>query len=406
MEANMTTRSLLLGTALALCLAAQPASAQFKTQGVSDTEIVIGTHMDLSGPIKSWGVPAMAGMKLAVEQINAAGGINGRKVRLVSEDDSYDPKKAVLQTQKLIELDKVFAIVSAMGSATTLAPMPMVQSAGLLHLFPITAAEFTFKMDPAKPEDRLKFNMFSPYYDTMRLGIKYVMEQKGYKKPCIVYQDDEMGKNFTDAYSDQLKDLKVPEATRVSFKRGATDFNSQVARMKADGCDLVALGSVVRETVGIVSAAKKLDWAPAFVVSSPSYVPDLHDLGKDAAEGIYGVGQIEIFYPDTATGQVKEFIDAYKKMHGTDPNLQSTSGYNGAMVFAHFANLAGKNLTTDSMITAMESGKVYEDIFGGAPVSFSKDNHLGVSAAVIGQIKNGRWVTIAKNQSYKPAKSN
>lgn len=402
----MMTRSLMLGTALALCLAVQPASAQFKTQGVTDTEIVIGTHMDLSGPIKSWGVPAMAGMKLAVDQINAGGGINGRKVRLVSEDDSYDPKKAVLQTQKLIELDKVFAIVSAMGSATTLAPMPLVQSAGLLHLFPITAAEFTFKMDPAKPEDRLKFNIFSPYYDQMRLGIKYVMEQKGYKKPCIVYQDDEMGKNFTDAYTDQLKDLKVPEATRVSFKRGATDFNSQVARMKADGCDLVALGSVVRETVGILSAAKKLDWAPGFIVASPSYVPDLHELGKDATEGIYGVGQIEIFYSDTATGKVKEFIDAYKKLHGVEPNLQSTSGYNGAMVFAYFAGLAGKNLTTDSMITAMESGKVYDDIFGGAPVSFSKDKHLGVSAAVISQIKNGRWVMIAKNQSYKPAKSN
>lgn len=401
----MTSRFLLSAAIVALTgLAAQPALAQFKTQGVTDTEIVIGTHMDLSGPIKSWGVPASQGMKLAVEQINAAGGINGRKIKLILEDDSYDPKKAVLQTQKLIELDKAFSIVSAMGSATTLAPMPLVQGAGLTHLFPITAAEFTFKMDPAKPEDRLKFNMFSPYYDTMRLGIKYVMEHNKVTKPCIVYQDDEMGKNFTDAYSDQLKDLKVPEATRVSFKRGATDFNSQVARMKADGCDLVALGSVVRESVGIVTAAKKLGWAPLFVVSSPSYVPDLHDLGKEATEGIFGVGQTEIFYTDTATGKVKEFIEAYRKMFGVDPNLQSTSGYDGAMAFAFYAGLAGKNLTTDSLITAMESGKVFEDIFGGAPVSFSKDNHLGVSAATIGQIKNGRWTTIAKNQSYKTEK--
>ncbi len=401
----MTSRFLMSAAIVALTgLAAQPALAQFKTQGVTDTEIVIGTHMDLSGPIKSWGVPASQGMKLAVEQINAAGGINGRKIKLILEDDSYDPKKAVLQTQKLIELDKAFSIVSAMGSATTLAPMPLVQGAGLTHLFPITAAEFTFKMDPAKPEDRLKFNMFSPYYDTMRLGIKYVIEHGKFSKPCIVYQDDEMGKNFTDAYSDQLKDLKLPEATRVSFKRGATDFNSQVARMKADGCDLVALGSVVRESVGIVTAAKKLGWAPTFVVSSPSYVPDLHELGKDATEGIYGVGQTEIFYTDTATGKVKEFIEAYRKMFGVDPNLQSTSGYDGAMAFAFYAGLAGKNLTTDSLIAAMESGKVFEDIFGGAPVSFSKDNHLGVSAATIGQIKNGRWVTIARNQSYKTEK--
>lgn len=394
----------MLAAAALIGLGAQPALAQFKTQGITDTEIVIGTHMDLSGPLKAWGVPATNGMKLAIAQINDAGGINGRKIRLVNEDDGYDPKKAVLITQKLIELDKVFAIVSAMGSATTLAPMPLVQSAGMLHLFPITAAEFTFKMDPAKPEDRLKFNMFSPYYDTMRLGIKYVVENTKPKKPCIVYQDDEMGKNFTDAYTDQLKAMNIPSATMVSFKRGATDFNSQVARMKADGCDMVALGSVVRESVGITTAAQKLGWKPTFVVSSPSYVPDFPQLGKETTEGIYGVGQTEIFYADTATGEVKKFIEDYKKMFGIDANQQSTAGYNGVMVFAHFAKKAGKTLTTESLMTALESGETFDDIFGGAPISFSKDNHLGVSAAVIGQIKDGRWTTIAKNQSYKTEK--
>ncbi len=400
----MRAHQLSIAMAAAICaMAAQPAvAADFKTQGVTDTEIVIGTHMDLSGPIKSWGVPATNGMKLAVDQINARGGINGRKLRLVSEDDGYDPKKAVMQTQKLIERDKVFAIVSAMGSATTLAPLPLVQRAGLLHLFPITAAAFTFEMDPAKPEDRLKFNMFSPYYDTMRLGIKYVIENRQSKKPCIVYQDDEMGKNFTDAYDDQLKAMQMQEGTKVSFKRGATDFNSQVARMKADGCDLVALGSVVRETVGILNVAHKLGWKPDFVVSSPSYVPDLHELGKEVAEGVYGVGQTEIFYPDTATGEVKEYVEAYRAKFGGDiPNLQSITGYNGAMVFAYFAELAGKDLTTESMMAALESGKEFQDIFNGSPVSFSKTNHLGVKAALIAQIKDGRWKTMATNQSFR-----
>ena len=142
-------------------------------------------------------------------------------------------------------------------------------------------------------------------YDTMRVGIKYVAKKLNVKKPCIVYQDDEMGKNFTDAYKDELKELNIPLGTMVSFKRGATDFNSQVARMKADGCDLVALGSVVRESVGITTVAKKLGWEVPYVVSSPSYVTELHDLGKDATEGIYGAGSGEIFYPDTATGKVK-----------------------------------------------------------------------------------------------------
>jgi branched-chain amino acid transport system substrate-binding protein len=386
-----------------LGMTAQHAAAQFKTQGVSDSEIVIGTHMDLSGPIKAWGVPALNGYKLAVDQINAEGGINGRKLRFVNEDDGYDPKKAVLETQKLIELDRVFAMVAPMGTALTLAALPIVQNAGILHLFPISAAEFTYKMDPAKPEDRLKFSTFSPYYDGMRLAVKWMVENKGLKKPCIVYQDDEMGKNFTDAYTDQLKALNIPDATKVSFKRGATDFNSQVARMKADGCDLVALGSVVRESVGILAIARKLGWDVAFIVAQPSYVPDLHELGKNVAEGVYGIGQNEIFYPNTATGKVKDYIESYRKAFGTDPNIQSIAGYDGVQAFAFYARLAGKNLTTESMIDAMESGKVFRDIFDGGPVSFSKTNHLGVLTALVAQVKNGRWVTLSKNVSYKTA---
>ncbi len=101
-------------------LAVTPALAQTKVtnQGITPTEIVIGTHQDLSGPIKTWGVPVANGMKLAVEEINAAGGINGRKLKLIIEDSAYDPKKAVLASQKMIEKDKVFAMIGGMGSAT------------------------------------------------------------------------------------------------------------------------------------------------------------------------------------------------------------------------------------------------------------------------------------------------
>jgi len=398
----MKKLGLALGMSVAAAaLAASPALAQFKTQGVTDTEIVLGTHMDLSGPIKSWGIPASNGAKLAVEQINAAGGINGRRIRYILEDDAYDPKKAVLATQKLIELDKVFSIISPMGSATTLAPLPIVQAAGITNLFSITAAEFTYAMDPKKPEDRLKFNIFSPYYDQARTGIKYLIETKKPKKACIVFQDDEMGKNFTDAFKDQLKAMNIPEGTMVSFKRGATDFSSQVARLKADGCDFVSLGSVVRESVGILTVAAKSDYKPIWVAFSPTYVPDVVDLGKELAEGIYGVGQLEIFYEDTATGKVKQYIDDYKKLFGVAPNLQTTAGYNGMMAFAHFAKQCGKGLTTDCLIDKMETGEAFQDIFGQAPVKFSKTNHLGSEELLIAQVQNGRWKPIATKQKYK-----
>ena len=160
-----------LGLAVsALALTQLPAAAQTKVtnEGISATEIVIGTHQDLSGPIKVWGVPVSNGMKMAVEEINAAGGINGRKIKLILEDNGYDPKKAVLASQKMVERDKIFAMIGPMGSPTVLAAQDILFDAGVLQLFPLTAAEFTFKFDPAKPQERLKFNNLLPYVESTR----------------------------------------------------------------------------------------------------------------------------------------------------------------------------------------------------------------------------------------------
>jgi ABC-type branched-subunit amino acid transport system substrate-binding protein len=162
---------------VALMISASTALAQIKTtnQGISATEIVVGTHEDLSGPVKGWGVPVANGMKLAAEEINAAGGINGRKIKLVIEDSGYDPKRAVPATQKLIDRDQVFSMGGPMGSPTVLAAQDFVLDAGVTQLFPLTAAEFTFKLDPAKPQDRLKFSNLLPYVDSTRAALKYMM---------------------------------------------------------------------------------------------------------------------------------------------------------------------------------------------------------------------------------------
>ena len=155
-----------LGLAVsALALTQLPAAAQTKitNECISASEIVIGTHQDLSGPIKGWGVPVSNGMKMAIEETNAAGGIHGRKIKMVIEDSGYDPKRAVLATQKMVERDKIFAMVGPMGSPTVLAAQDILLEAGVLQLFPLTAAEFTFKFDPAKPQERLKFNNLLPY---------------------------------------------------------------------------------------------------------------------------------------------------------------------------------------------------------------------------------------------------
>src|SRR5438477_8450926 len=250
-----------------LALPHLPAAAQTKVtnDGISATEIVIGTHQDLSGPIKVWGVPVSNGMKMAVEEINAAGGINGRKLRMVLEDNGYDPKRAVLASQKMVERDKIFAMIGPMGSPTVLAAQDVLFDAGVLQLFPLTAAEFTFKFDPAKPQERLKFNNLLPYVESTRAGLKYMVEWKKPKAPCIMYQDDEYGKNVFDGFTQQLDAMKMKAASVTSYKRGASDFSAQAAKMKSDGCDMVLMGTVIRETIGLMAEAKKIGFAPVWL---------------------------------------------------------------------------------------------------------------------------------------------
>lgn len=390
-------RLLATATAIgALAASAGLASAQTKVtnQGISDTEIVIGTHQDLSGPIKGWGTAVANGMKLAVEEVNAAGGIHGRKIKMILEDSGYDPKKAVLATQKMVEKDKIFANIGSMGSPTVIAAQDITLDAGVPQLFPLTAAEFTYKFDPAKPQERLKFNNLLPYVESTTAAAKHLIADKKIKKACVVYQDDEYGKNVHDGFMAAMKDLKMEPASVTTYKRGATDFSANVAKLKSDGCEMTVIGGVIREPIGLMGEAKKLGWDTIWMGATPVNVVDVPALGKDVVEGLYSAGGFEIPYEETAQGKVKDWLAAYRKMHNVAANTQAIIGYNAVMTFAHYAKLAGKGLTGQKLLDAMESGDVYQDIFGSPPTKFSKTNHLASTATSLQQVQKGRWVVV------------
>jgi ABC-type branched-subunit amino acid transport system substrate-binding protein len=319
---------------------------------------------------------------------------------MILEDNGYDPKKAVLASQKMVERDKIFAMIGPMGSPTVLAAQDILFDAGVLQLFPLTAAEFTFKFDPAKPQERLKFNNLLPYVESTRAALKWMMEAKNFKKPCIIHQDDEYGKNVLDGFTLQLAAMKVQPASITSFKRGASDFSAQVAKMKSDGCDMVLLGTIIRETIGAMAEAKKLGWDVTFLGATPTNVLEVPTLGKEAVEGLYAAALFEIPYEDTAKGKVKDWLANYKKMFGADANTQAIIGYNTVMTFAFYANKAGKDLTGQKMLDSLESGDKYMDIFNSPPTKFSKTDHLASTVTQVQQIKNGRWVLVKENLMF------
>ncbi len=133
------------------------ATMALATQGVSDTTITLGSLQDLSGPIAGFGKQLRFGMEMRVNEINEQGGIHGRKIDLKFEDMQYDPKKAVIAAQKLVNQDKVFAMLGNLGTAVNMAVMPLEFSKGVINFFPVTAARQMYE-----PFHKLKFAYATP----------------------------------------------------------------------------------------------------------------------------------------------------------------------------------------------------------------------------------------------------
>ena len=319
--------ALLLMIALALSSCGEPAN-QSGVRGVSENEIVLGTHLDLSGPLVAWGEGVRNGLLMAVGETNAKGGIHQRRLRLVVEDNGYDPRKAVLATRKLLDSDRIFAMVSPLGSPTVLASMNLVLRKGVLHVMPFTAARGTFE-----PLHKLKFATFTPYYDTIQAGMRYVMKRHNVKKAGIIYQDDDFGDEVHRGALALLDKMGLKPASVTSYKRGTTDFSTQVARMRADGADFLVMGTIIRETVGVAQAALALGWKVPMVCTQACYTPETAALGGQAVQGVYGVSAINVPYHDSPNPKIRQWFQRYKARFGKNPNLQALGGYVAMRLF-------------------------------------------------------------------------
>ncbi len=381
-----------LKSTLALAVLALGASlAGAQQQGVSKNEILIGTIQDMSGPLAGYGKQAKAGMQLRIDELNEQqGSVHGRKLRLIAEDDGYDPKKAVLAAQKLVNQDKVFIVAGHLGTAQNMAAMSVQFEKNIVNFFPITAAREMYE-----PLNRLKYSFAATYYDQIRIALPKLVKEKNLKKACVIYQDDDFGQEVLKGGEAGLKAVGMEYAEKTSYKRGATDFSSQVARMKAGGCELVVLGTIIRETIGTVAESRKTGFNPVFLGSSALYSDLIHKLGGKAMDGIYGTMTVQHPYLDEASQPLRFWANKYKTKFNEDPTVFSVYGYSIVDAFIQAAQKAGPNLTTDSFVKAMDSMTFEPDMFGAPKSTYTATKRLGNDLSRVSQIVDGKWKVIS-----------
>src|SRR5258705_5457500 len=319
----MRVRLLTVGVLIGAVALAGVAAAQKETRGVSKTEIVLGMHTDLSGPAATYGVSSSNAVKMRFDELNEKGGVNGRKIRLVVEDTQYQVPRAVQAGTKLINRDHIFAMVAGLGTPMNNALFKDQFDAGVPNLFPLSAARSMYE-----PFHKLKFYSAASYVDQVRAGINFFVTKKGKKALCAIYQDTDFGKEVLDGVQAQADKMKLKVVETTTHKPTDQDFTAQVTKLKAAGCDLVVLGTIVRDSIVPYSTARKIGWTDVDLLGSAAsydlFVAAAHGGGT---EGVYAIGLTAMPYPDTLGAPAQAWVDRYKDRYKGDPNIGAIYGH-------------------------------------------------------------------------------
>jgi branched-chain amino acid transport system substrate-binding protein len=374
--------------AAAASLGALTTAAQ--TRGVTATEVVFGMHTDLSGVAATYGVSSSNAVKLRFDEINEAGGVNGRKIKVIIEDQAYQVPKAVQACNKLINRDKVFAFVAPLGTPMNNACFKDQFAVGVPNLFPLSAARSMYE-----PYERLKFYGAASYVDQVRSGIDYFVKNKGKKAICVMYQDTDFGKEVLEGAEQQTKKLGIKIVEATAHKPTDQDFTAPITKLRSAGCDLIVMGTIVRDSIVPYTTARKAGWTDVDFLGSAA-VYDMVVGAAQGMEGFYGMGLTEMPYVDSGVASVKTFVENYKKKFSVDPNIGAVYGYVAADLTYQGLKNAGKDLTLDSFIKGMEAIKNYKDIFNGPEVNFGPNIRQGANSSFLAEVKGGKWVRLTQ----------
>ncbi len=370
---------------LALCII-KPALA---VQGVNNVQVLFGTHTSLSGPAADWGTESVNGIRMRFDEVNASGGVHGRDLRLIAEDHQYQVPRAIQAANKLLNRDQIFAMIAALGTPMNNAVIQKQLDLGVPNLFPYSGAR-----SMGAPAHRLKFTATPTYYDATRAGLRYLMQKEGYRSVCVQYQSSDYGQEVYEAVLDELNQTGLIITESGQHQPTDTEFTATVSKMQAAGCQVIVLGTIVKDTVLIANTIRKLDWDVALLGTMASYSSVTIERGGASVDGLYATTPFRWLDQQTAGRRVKRWIEDYTARFGHAPGAAAMAGYTSASIVVAALRRAGRDLTVDSFIDALEGLRGYKSVFGNI-YSFGPDKHNGLSAPLIAQVRNGGWRRIA-----------
>jgi branched-chain amino acid transport system substrate-binding protein len=382
MKPNTFTRNIF---ALLLLAVTFPSYAE---DGVTQNEIVIGMSNALSGPAAGLGTQLKAGATAYIDKVNAAGGVNGRKIKLISYDDGYEPEQTAAMTRKLIEQDKVFALFGYVGTPTSAAAIPFASKMGVPYIAPFTGAEAL-----RNPVQKLVFNVRASYFDETEGMVERLTKDLGIKKIGVFIQDDGYGNAGKAGVNRALNKRVLALTGEGKYTRNTTDVDAGLAAIKAANPEAVIMVGTYKACAEFVKKAKASGFNPKFLNLSFVGTSNFIKEAGSAGEGVY-ITQVMPSPFDDASAIVKQYQAVLKKADKkSEFDFTSLEGYVDAVVLVEALTKAGSSLTHESFLSALESLNI--DI-GGLKVAYSPTDHQGIESIFYTVVKNGKAVSITK----------
>ena len=375
-------RILTLFAAACACLGA--ISVAWAQDGITPNSILIGQSAAFTGPAAQLGIQMRDGAKLWFDQVNAQGGVNGRRIELKSRDDKYESKLAAENTKKLIEEDRVFLLFAYVGTPTSQASLPIFTEARVPFVGPFTGAELL-----RSPFNRYIFNVRASYFDETEKIVEHLV-RTGVTRFAVFYQNDAYGQAGLEGVKRALARRNMQIAALGTVERNTTNVAEAVKSINAaqpEATVMISAYTSVAEFVRQMKAAGSI--SQFFNVSFVGSKALAEALGKDG-RGVM-ISQVVPFPWSPLTPIVKEYLDLAKRSGNVDVNFSSLEGFIAAKVLVEGLRRAGKDPTREKFVSAMESMSNYE--LGGFAVRFSPENHNGsqyVDLSMIG--REGKFI--------------
>ncbi len=362
-------------------------------QGVTDTQVLVGSSQDMSGPFAAFGAPAMEAAQMYFDEVNAAGGVHGRQIKLIVEDHGYQMPKAMSNLNKLVNSDKIFAMLLQLGTPMNIASFPLLEAKKIANVSPLTAAR-----QMIEPHSAYKYAGTSSYYDQMRTAVPYVSETTGAKNICSMYIPSDFGLEIVEGTKDAVAkaDSGLTFSGETKHKPDELDFVGSLSKLSASGCELITVALGVKQTITVLGTAKKMGLTELkFLGGSASFHTLIAKVPGGPGDGFYAASGWADIVARMGDPVVGGWVAKYTEETGGFPGSGALLGRSAAEVFVRALEAAGRDLTSASFQAGMESLN-FEDKISGVMVNFTADNHQGANDVIISQVQGDNWAELAR----------